>query len=167
MFGVSVTRNELNKRQLHFGIAWSVLFVPLLFAGAALSIPYGAVAKLVLKRRERKFLEFMKSRDRTVALSDIGTALKTGSGTLLFEVLSKKGPCRCWWTEDDVYASCPHRLVSPYWCLTPEASGWLRRRYLSPQGEAHLIFSREDNLPCRPDVNGLYHKMRWLEVGPV
>jgi len=73
----------------------SLVFIPMLFVGAALSYPYQAIADVLLRRRERRFEAEMKAANRFVWDGAIQSLVDRG-GTLIEEWFGPKGPVR-WW----------------------------------------------------------------------
>lgn len=89
------------------GMPWSLLFIPILFIAAGLSLPYSFVASRIRRRRERAFRDQMKARGRVIEWSECRRAMDEGRGTLIIERYSLKGPFRWWWTSEDLYRSMP------------------------------------------------------------
>jgi hypothetical protein len=159
-------------KPIHFGPAWSVVFLPLLLVAGAISFPYALVRKEVTKRRERRFAEHMKVRGRMIDWPDFVRKVSAGDGTLIVERFSLKGPVRMWWTADDLYGSCPHPSVD--WFTMQEDANfdavreWCRARYTGAGGNALLVIgSREQWIAIFPKWPlELGDKMRYLEVPP-
>src|ERR1700689_1419972 len=89
------------------------ILLPAMLIGAAISIPYGRIVRLQMRRREVAFLALMKSRERVIHWGDFSQAVSEGRGTVLAE-RAFKGLNRWWWTSDNV------RELSPF----PIAGWW-------------------------------------------
>jgi len=88
-------------------LAWSVIFIPLLFLASALSIPYGLVANYVMKRRERQFKHEMEDIGRTLLWADFVRRSSEEDGTLIIDIVTLKGPVRWWWTSENLSELSP------------------------------------------------------------
>ena len=101
----------LRKPKAQFGPLWAVVFVPLLFVGAALSIPYSAIKNRRRTRQERRFASLMDLHGRTIPWNNFIAEVDARMGTLVVERFSFKGPVRRWWTSENVYDLCPYPLT--------------------------------------------------------
>ncbi len=90
---------QKRRKPIDFGVAWSVVFVPLLFIVGGLSIPYSFCNRYLSARRERDFSKAMLGRNRTIPWPAFVTQMNGGVGTLFLESASIKGPVRWWWTS--------------------------------------------------------------------
>jgi hypothetical protein len=95
----SITKQKNGGRR-QFGPIWSLVFVPLLLVAAGLSIPYTMCVHLLSARKERKFAGEMCKIGRTMPWPQFVSEMENGSGTLVLEFASMKGPVRWWWTPE-------------------------------------------------------------------
>jgi hypothetical protein len=65
-----VGRDPSEKQPLKIGLPLSLLFIPVLFIAAGLSIPYTLVARRIQRRRELAFRLQMKRQGRTIGWED-------------------------------------------------------------------------------------------------
>lgn len=112
-----------SRRPLEIGPPLSLLVIPALFIGAAISLVAWPAISLVRRRQEKSFATRMSAVGRSISWKDLETALDKNQGTIIGECLSEKGPCRLWWTPENV------RAVSPHKCY-PE--GYSRDLYFGP-----------------------------------
>jgi hypothetical protein len=152
------------------GMPWSLLFIPILFVLAGLSLPYALVARRIQRRRERAFCGQMKARGRLVEWPECQRAMDEGRGTLIIERYSSKGPVRWWWTWENFYDVCPYApLESLTWIPQEESyrpfAEWCRQRYTSPDGGCALLVSTSEITAKKSDVleSGT---ARWINVIP-
>ena len=99
-----------SKKPINLGRVGGVPVLPLLLVGGVLAIPYAMIARRVMSRRERRFIDSMKA-DGRIDWDDFIHKINASHGTLIVERFSFKGPIRMWWTGDDVYELCPYPLV--------------------------------------------------------
>lgn len=163
-----------GKRSIHIGPPWSLLFVPVLFLAAGISIPYSLAAKQVRRRRESAFEAKMKARNRTIEWGDFVDAINQHRGTAIEERSSFKGSDRWWWTPDNLYVESPYPIAD--WLTMrknasfDQFSMWCHKRYTSSEtGNALLVCSRE---APREEVSEFWSRMRsgndiWVEVVPL
>ena len=150
------------------GKGWSLLLSPLLISslliGGALSIPYSAVRRRLLRRRSRAFEQQMKAAGRLIPLSDFIRQIEQGRGTLIVERSSFKGPVDIWWTADNTYQLCPYPAVDWLTMLQDKefqpVSRWYKEHYTSAQtGRALLVAARHDG------DNGVDFGLKLLNTG--
>ncbi len=101
----------------------SLLLIPVLFIGAAISIPWVYIQRRVRRRREKRFTEEMQAVGRHMTWKELELAIANNQGTIIGEYLSSKGPFRLWWTEEDIPA------VSPYKCDRKEHVAWFEPEF--------------------------------------
>jgi len=134
-----------RKRGYDVPIVFLPIYLPLLFIAAAVSIPWSMIRRVVVRRRERRFSEQMAALGRTTPWEDFDRSLNEKRGTSIGEYLSWKGPCRLWWTPDDLPNLSPHKCAigDHYAWLEPEFrpfSDWVREQYTdSETGTASLV----------------------------
>ena len=126
----------------------SPLFIPLMFIGAAISIPYGKIHRRNMTRREDRFAEAMKLSGRVIDWADFVRELDRGNGMLIVERFSFKGPIRFWWTRDDLYKTCPYPLVT-WFTLAQDTEfdpvrEWCNAKYTGITGESMLVSGTKD-----------------------
>ena len=161
-----------RKKPIVLGPAAGVLMLPVLFVGAALSIPYAAVTRRLRARREQQFSHLMRISGRTMEWARFIREIKDGHGTLIVERFSFKGPIRMWWTADNVYELCPHSLVD--WLTMANDTdfdavrNWCHERYTSATANALLVDgSREQWRTIRGSTALTFQEgIRYLEVPP-
>jgi hypothetical protein len=161
-----------RKKPIELGLAAGILVLPLLFVGAALSIPYTAVTRRLQARRERKFSNSMRISGRTMEWARFVREMKDGHGTLIIERFSFKGPIRMWWTPDNVYEICPYPLVD--WLTMAKETNfdavrdWCHEKYTSATADASLVDgSKEQWRSIRGDKLLTFQEgIRYLEVPP-
>ncbi len=141
----------LSKRKtVEFGLAWSVIFTPLFFLAAGLSIPYGFVANYVMKRRERQFRRDMERLGRTMAWVEFVRESGAEDGTLIVDIDSLKGPVRWWWTSENLSG------------LSMDSAKLRLADLIGKDGNAVLIVGNRD----KAEANAVRRKLRWMELGP-
>jgi hypothetical protein len=164
---------QTRKRPREFGPAHAIWFVPVLAFAALLSIPVGLVLSATMKRRERSFKRRMKEAGRVMNHRDFEQMLREGSGTLIIESHSRKGPFRWWWTAESVYDLCPFPLLTWFMSMPNDEryrplAEWCRREYTnSNDGRALLVelASPEGGFTIdRTRVESA--KMKWFEIAP-
>jgi hypothetical protein len=164
-----------RPKPVEIGFPWALLFIPVLFVLAGLSVPYTLVANRVLKRRERGFHAQMAAAGRLMTWSGFRCALEQNRGTFIEERYSFKGPVRWWWTPENFYTECCYPSVD--WLtmhhdpdFQPLAE-WCRRRYTSPdQGQAFLVaidgVAREEIHHLKSWLYSDSTDARWIELPP-
>jgi len=127
-----------------FGALWSPIFLPLLFIGAALSIPYGLGRTAYWRLKERRFARQMASLSRTISFEELASRVESGQGTIIHEWYSVlKGPIRHWWVVDDVLSISPRPFVDRLHMIRRRYKPlveWCFREYTSPQQGRALFF---------------------------
>jgi hypothetical protein len=128
-----------------FWILVSPITISLLVIAAGLSFPWGYVQRIRVRRSERRFAEGMKSAGRLIPWSEFENSREARQGTVINESLAPKGPCRTWWTADDIPALSPYRCD---WSSSDDSSDdqailffkWCRDVYTDPSiGKAKLV----------------------------
>lgn len=137
---------ELKARKpFKVPMLFAPIYIPLLFIGAAISIPWSYVYKLRRRRDEEKFVEEMNAVGRLMTWDEFQAVTQTGRGTVIGEYLSTKGPFRVWWTPEDIPAVSPHKWNRGHHWAWPEAEfspffQWCHERYTNPRsGVARLV----------------------------
>lgn len=102
------TKRDVARKPKEVPFPLSLLFIPILFVGAALSYPYLAVVNALLRRKERRFEAEMLAANRSFMWDGSIQSLVDRGGTLIEEWFCPKGPVRWWWTRDDISATSPH-----------------------------------------------------------
>jgi hypothetical protein len=157
------------------GLPWSLLFIPILFIAAGLSVPYALVARRIQRRREGAFRDQLEARGRVIEWFECWRAMDEGRGTLIIE-RSLKGPVRRWWTWEDLYQQCPY---SPIECMpyapSPEGyrsfADWCRQRYTCVDGGCALLV-RANGITAKEIDSLLFGdepysgRARWINVIP-
>lgn len=137
---------------------WEWLFAPLLAPVFLISflvmLPLFILAGLTVvalpflifaaRRRERRFAQEMRERDRFIPWHDLKGHLESGRGTLVVEQAQKDGVC-VWWTLDNVEEQAPAHPPSEKeldyfrWQEPHPFVAWCHERYLHPHtGKASL-----------------------------
>jgi hypothetical protein len=167
--------NQRKRGPREFGPEWSVIFIPLLFLAAGLSIPYTKYRQLQIRRRERRFAEQMRLAGRVIDGADCIPRLVRGEGTLILESMGYKKETHWWWTPDEVEDS---RRIRCFEGMTPVSASefsahddWHREHYTGPNGSALLIIATsEPRLQLAPAMRNLENpfleSVRWVEIGP-
>lgn len=101
--------SQKKRGPREFGPVVSLLFIPVLFFAAAISVMASPVILFVRRRQERNFATRMSAAGRSMSWKDFEMAIGQKQGTIIGECLSEKGPCRLWWTSEDVRAASPHK----------------------------------------------------------
>lgn len=96
----------------------AILALPFLLTAAGLSIPVTVVQRHLERRRERRIRAELEVVGRWKPWLDATSEVGCGRGTIIEESLSFKGPCRLWWTSEDL------PLIAPFPC-------YLRRLHLT------------------------------------
>lgn len=153
------------------GMPWSLLFIPILFMVAGLSIPYAVVASRIQRRRGRAFCAQMQARGRVIEWSECLRAMEESRGTVIIERYSMKGPVRWWWTSENFYDVCPYAPIESLSWIPQEASyrpfaEWCRQRYTSPDGGGALLVNASE-IPAKKKMDALESgTARWINVIP-
>jgi hypothetical protein len=164
-----------QRKPIEIGLPWSLLFIPVMFIGAGLSIPYSLISRRIPRRREREFRTQLEAIGRVIEWSDFLRAVSENRGTFIEERYSFKGPVRWWWTPEDLYSACPYPTAD--WLTMVKDEGfrpfaeWCRQRYTSPdRGEALLVDAHAvPTSEVRSVSNGVRSESgtaRWIEVAP-
>ena len=96
-------------------LLWVVLtpFVfPLLLIAAIISIPVEFILQIRQRCRETGYRARLAAEGRLLPWADVDVHLRNGTGTLIVEHCSPRGPVRDWWTEDDIIGNAPVSLPS-------------------------------------------------------
>jgi hypothetical protein len=151
-----------------FGSFWSILFLPMLFFAAAVSVPVGAVAQWRSARSERRFRSEMEVVGRTLDWQQFIQQLYSVNGTLIVERFSFKGPIRWWWTGENVFELCPSPLADWLSMSSDEklraGAEWCWTRFVGPNGEAKLVIFNRDQMRSIHDGLTFREGIRWVEV---
>jgi hypothetical protein len=62
------------------------------------------------ERAEKEVRSRLVAAGRFMSWNEVENRLKSGEGTLIFQLCSPKGPLRDWWTEDDLITPAPFPL---------------------------------------------------------
>jgi hypothetical protein len=158
-----------HEKPIVISPAAGVLLLPLLFAGAALSIPYTAVSRRLRARRERQFTRSMRTSGRTMEWAHFIREMRDGNGTLIVERFSFKGPIRMWWTADNVYELCQYPLVD--WLTMANDTDfdllkdWGHERYTGTTASALLVEGSKEQWRTIPSTAFTFQEgIRYLEV---
>jgi len=164
-------RQLRGPREIPFPL--SLLFIPLLFLGAAFSIPYGFVLVRLQRRREHTLQNKMRAVGRLVSWEDFRTAMDENRGTLIEERYSFKGPVRLWWVPENFYDACPYPTVDWLTMCNDEEfralAEWCRGSYTSPErGRALLVSSppKGQGLELHRRLVPESGKETWIAVPP-
>jgi len=101
-----------TKKPINIPFPWSLPFIPLLFLGAAVSIPSVAVHQWLAKRWKTQHVNRMKEAGRFLSYEAFWSHVEEGKGTILIEAVAPKEPTRIWWVEEDIQATCPYQCRS-------------------------------------------------------
>src|SRR5688572_27548887 len=86
------------------------IVLPAALFGMAVFVLFAACATLYFLPiqiwRERKFRRYLREKGRLMDVSEIEPRLQAGEGTLL-EEWGPGGPCRIWWTSDELMSEEP------------------------------------------------------------
>src|SRR5215468_10555379 len=91
-----------NRTPFRIPTVFAPIFTVLLLVAWPLSIPWTYIGEAVQRRQERKFADQMKSAGRLMLWDELKQVAANGSGTVIGEHLSMKGPYRVWWTPENV-----------------------------------------------------------------
>jgi len=139
-----------SRKPFKVSILFLPIYLPLLFIGGAISIPWTYVQKLKHRRDERKFAKQMIAVGRLTTWKELQLAIENGQGTVIGEYLSTKGPFRLWWTSEDIPTISPHRCDrEEHWAWSePEFLPffeWCYAKFTNPQsGLARLVCVPEE-----------------------
>ncbi len=148
--------------------------MPVLLVGAGLAISSANVLRWVRGYQENSLRSAMKMRGRFVTWAEFREKMRASGGTCIEEKFSPKGPVRFWWTQDDVYAESPHRIID-WFTMHKGGAGtpfvhWCRERYTSEDGSAVLVDTRGVG---KKEIYALWSECRsqsckalWVEVAP-
>ena len=169
-----------GRRRIEFGVAWSIVFIPLLFTGAALSFPYGWFLVWRGRRRDRSFVEAMSAAGRCLSWDEFSRKLNNKEGTLIHDFTISGWPggySRIWWTPEDLYKRCPYQWVSAidadahaHESEYSKAPEWCRLEYTGGDGIAFLVdasVEEQRTLFKRggPAFQSMpLHELNWVEV---
>jgi hypothetical protein len=149
-----------GKNPRHIPMPFSLLFIPVMFIGAAISIPWSCVDNLVKGRREKRFAKEIQAASRSMTWKEFGSAMENEQGTIIGEYLSFKGPFRLWWTEEDIPAASPYKWEREDFAwyepqFTPFFE-WCYARFTNPQsGTARLVMvPAEERKGLREKLSG-------------
>jgi hypothetical protein len=170
------TEREPGKKQPSkaSNLVLGVATVPVLLVGAGLVISSAAILRWKRKREEHGLRAAMKAQGRVVSWTEFLEKMRSSGGTCIEERFSPKGPVRFWWTQDDVSAKSPHRIIDWFTMHKGGAAKpfvhWCRERYTGPAGKALIVDTRgvgKDEIyalwsECRSESCAA----RWVEVAP-
>lgn len=125
------------------GMPLSLLFIPVLLIAGVVSIPAIGVLWIVFRLQERRFANVMAASNRSMTWAELELAIEREQGTIIAECLSEKGPCRLWWTSENIRTNSPHKYYpeneSPEFYLGPWIDPelepffeWCYARYTNP-----------------------------------
>ncbi|MBZ5524527.1 MAG: hypothetical protein LAP21_19990 [Acidobacteriia bacterium] len=97
-----------KHNQKEAGMMGSLILIPGMLIGGALSLPAGLALKFLWRRRERRLMIQMASSHRLMDWNAFVQEVDQSRGTVIIEQESYKGPTRWWWTPDDVDVQSPH-----------------------------------------------------------
>jgi len=135
---------QSRATRIFWGIVVFPFFLPL-FAIGGISICWTYLDKLRQQRKERQFSEQMRDANRRITWQEFKEATEDGSGTIIGESLSPKGPSRIWWTTENIPASSPHKWNREKHLAWPEPEflpffEWCYENFTSPKsGRAQLV----------------------------
>jgi hypothetical protein len=119
-----------------------MLLSPLIFAvlliATIVSVPLEFIYRLQQNRREKDMCARLVSEGRFVQWSDVETHLQNGTGTLIVQHRSPKGPVRDWWTADDIIGNAPLLLPAALAEMPAETDLELLQTYASQCCERYL-----------------------------
>lgn len=136
-------------KKIMFGVIGLPFILPFAIL-AAISIPWTYIQKSLQRRRERTFTEQMKKAGRLMYWQELKQVEANGTGTVIGEYLSTKGPFRLWWTPDDIPTTSPHKWRREQHFAWMEDEfipffEWCYERYTNPQsGAARLVAIPEE-----------------------
>jgi hypothetical protein len=163
---------KFREKPINLGPIGGLLLLPLLLVAAVISIPYEKIRRRRVARREDRFMECMRLRERVMKWEDFIRELDGGNGMLIVERFSFKGPIRLWWTRENVYKTCPYSFVD-WETMAFDASfdpvrDWCRTRYTGASGEAMLVSGTKDQWrTIRGDEPmGFREGVQFVEVPP-
>ena len=170
------TEGVLGKKQpsTASNVVLGMAIMPVLLAGAGLVISSANVLRWKRKHEEHSLRAAMKAQSRVLTWAGFLEKMRSQGGTCIEERFSPKGPVRFWWTQDDVSAESPHRIID--W-FTMQKGGaatpfvhWCRERYTGTGGSALLVDARGVG---KKEIYALWSECRsescaarWVEVAP-
>lgn len=158
-----------------FSLLVSLLAIPLLVIGAVLSFPVMKVQSRLERRREQRVLEQLRAVGRYRSWAEAIGDVRAGDGMFILEFLSVKGPCRLWWTPEDVpvLAPFPCCYAELPWEASFEEEGtkdfflWCRSRLTDLQTGTALLVDREgvDPAESRSSLDAARAEQRIITIG--
>lgn len=155
-------------------VVLGVAIMPVLLAGAGLAVSSATVLRWVRRREEHSLRAAMKRQGRVLSWAGFLDKMRSAGGTCIEERFSPKGPVRFWWTQQDLFAESPYRIID--W-FTMQKGGaatpfvhWCRGRYTSAGGSALLVDTRGVG---KKEIYALWSECRsescaahWVEIAP-
>ena len=151
-----------------------VAMMPVLLVGAGLAISSATVLRWKRRYQENSLRTAMKARGRVISWPSFLEKMRASGGTCIEERFSPKGPMRFWWTQEDIYAESPHKIIDWFTMHKGGAATsfvhWCRERYTSGNGSAVLVDTRGVG---KKEIYALWSECRshsciarWVEVAP-
>lgn len=134
-----------------FSAILGILAIPVLFIGAAVSIPLSALHRSAERRRESRISESLRQAGRTIRWADALSEVNQNGGSFIEEYGSLKGPYRLWFTPENIVESSPHPCCFEQLPWNDEDFGeffkWCHARFTDIEnGSARLV-----EIPPPPD----------------
>jgi hypothetical protein len=151
-----------------------IAMMPVLLVGAGLAISSAAVLRWKRRYQENTLRTAMRAQGRVILWTSFLEKMRASGGTCIEERFSPKGPVRFWWTQEDVYAESPHKIIDWFTMHKGGAASpfvhWCRERYTGGNGSAVLVDTRGAG---KKDIYALWSECRshsciarWVEVAP-
>lgn len=159
-----------QRKPIEIGLPWSLPFIPVMFIGAGLSIPYSLISRRIPRRLSVSFEPRWRLLAESLEWSDFLRAVSENRGTFIEERYSFKGPVPRWWTPEDLYCACPYSTADWLTMVKDESfrpfAERCRQRYTSPdRGEALLVDAHAvPTSEVRSVSNGVRSEIRNSEV---
>jgi hypothetical protein len=169
---------EHSPEQRHPSSAFSTLLgvamMPVLLFGAGLAVSSGTVLRWKRTYQENSLRAAMKAQSRVISWHGFLEKMRACGGTCIEERFSPKGPVRFWWTQEDVFAESPHKIIDWFTMQKGGAAApfvhWCRERYTDANGSAMLVDTRGVG---KKEIYALWSECRsksclarWVEVAP-
>jgi hypothetical protein len=155
-------------------VALGVATMPVLAVGVGLAIGSATALRWVRRYRENSLRAAMKTQGRLITWTGFVEKMRASGGTCIEERFSPKGPMRFWWTQDDLAAASPHKIID-WFTMHKGGAGapfvhWCRERYTGAVGSAVLVDTRGIG---KKEIYALWSECRsqscaarWVEVAP-
>lgn len=135
-----------RRKPMNLGVIGGLLILPILFIGAAISIPVTSLLRRSDRKKHDLFCADMRKAGRTISSEALDKHISAGDGTLIREWVRAFKKSRVWWTPDNIYKESPHKSADLMTLYKDDEFGpfleWCWSQYTSPEtGRALLVES--------------------------